>query len=298
MSHPSSSVPGPTLLALDFDGVICDGLREYFHSAWLAHGQYWEQPLGPGSDRPDADRPDADRPDLDRPDPDRQTIEARFYRLRPVIETGWEMPVLIQALLQGVEDEAILTDWAGQSAQIVAADHLDPKAMATTLDNLRDRQIQGDLDTWLGLHQFYPGVISRLQALLQQEFPWVIVTTKEGRFVHQLLGQAGLTLPRDRIFGKEVQQPKVKTLQHLAQDLAIGSTIWFVEDRLPTLVTVREQFEENPNPEPSSPQVSVQLFLADWGYNTHRDRQQVIQEPQIHPLSLGQFNQPFSQWLG
>ena len=29
----------PDLIAFDFDGVICDGLIEYFQTAWQAHSQ-------------------------------------------------------------------------------------------------------------------------------------------------------------------------------------------------------------------------------------------------------------------
>ena len=32
----------PTLLALDFDGVVCDGLREYFQTAWKVYGEVFE----------------------------------------------------------------------------------------------------------------------------------------------------------------------------------------------------------------------------------------------------------------
>ncbi|TAF20763.1 MAG: HAD family hydrolase, partial [Nostocales cyanobacterium] len=31
----------PTILALDFDGVICDGLIEYFEVAWRTYCQIW-----------------------------------------------------------------------------------------------------------------------------------------------------------------------------------------------------------------------------------------------------------------
>ncbi|MHC5726941.1 MAG: HAD family hydrolase, partial [Nostoc sp.] len=31
----------PTILALDFDGVICDGLIEYFEVSWRTYCQIW-----------------------------------------------------------------------------------------------------------------------------------------------------------------------------------------------------------------------------------------------------------------
>jgi len=73
----------PQILALDFDGVICDGLIIF-------------KPLGAPTVK--------SKPSLPTPPAD----SASFYQLRPVIETGWEMPVLIRALVLGHnrEDEA------------------------------------------------------------------------------------------------------------------------------------------------------------------------------------------------
>ncbi len=78
----------PTILALDFDGVICDGLIEYFQTAWRTYCQIW-------------------KPVETVPDPD---LALSFYRVRPAIETGWEMPLLIRALLTGITEEQILLE--------------------------------------------------------------------------------------------------------------------------------------------------------------------------------------------
>ncbi len=71
----------PAILALDFDGVLCDGMREYFESAWHAYRRL--RPAVP-------------------PEPPPGLFE-RFARLRPLVETGWEMPVLMHALLALIE---------------------------------------------------------------------------------------------------------------------------------------------------------------------------------------------------
>ena len=41
----------PTILALDFDGVICDGLIEYFQTFWRTYCQIWK----PSQTVPDSD---------------------------------------------------------------------------------------------------------------------------------------------------------------------------------------------------------------------------------------------------
>ena len=256
----------PTILALDFDGVVCDGLIEYFEVAWRTYCQIWS----PINDTPPDD------------------LALRFYRLRPVIETGWEMPVLIKALIEGFDDDQILQSWTTITPQILAVDNLEAKAVSTKLDNLRDEWIQTDLNGWLSLHRFYPGVIERLKIILKSEVKLYIVTTKEGRFVKQLLQQEGVNLPPENIFGKEIKRPKYETLRELIQKANTQPvSLWFVEDRLKTLELVQQQSDLN----------HVQLFLADWGYNTQSEREAGKNDPRIHLISLAHFGHDFLTWL-
>ena len=256
----------PTILALDFDGVVCDGLIEYFEVAWRTYCQIWS----PANDTPPDD------------------LALRFYRLRPVIETGWEMPVLIKALIEGFDDDQILQSWTTITPQILAVDNLEAKAVSTKLDNLRDEWIQTDLNGWLSLHRFYPGVIERLKIILKSEVKLYIVTTKEGRFVKQLLQQEGVNLPPENIFGKEIKRPKYETLRELIKKANTQPvSLWFVEDRLKTLQLVQQQSDLN----------HVQLFLADWGYNTQSEREAGKNDPRIHLISPSHFTHDFFTWL-
>lgn len=252
----------PTLLALDFDGVLCDGLIEYFQTAWQAYQQIWPpvDPLPPSG------------------------LADRFYALRPVVETGWEMPVLLRSLLLGAEDAAILDDWPTMARALVAQEQLDPAQLAAAVDGVRDAWIARDPDHWLAQHRFYPGVLKWLTAAIAT-CTVAIVTTKEGRFVSQLLQQQGIQLPPDRIWGKEVKQPKYETLRQLRSQVGDGP-LWFVEDRLPALEAVHRQPDLQ----------DVILFFAAWGYNTDRDRAQADALPMIQVLALEQFSQPFPHW--
>jgi phosphoglycolate phosphatase-like HAD superfamily hydrolase len=256
----------PTILALDFDGVVCDGLIEYFEVAWLTYCQIWSP--------------------VDDTLPD--DLALRFYRLRPVIETGWEMPVLIKALIAGFSDAQILQSWTTITAEILAANNLEAKAVSTQLDNLRDEWIEKDLDGWLSLHRFYPGVIERLKITLETQVQLYIVTTKEGRFVKQLLQQEGVNLPSENIFGKEVKRPKYATLRELIKKANTQTVnLWFVEDRLKTLQLVQQQSDLN----------HIKLFLADWGYNTQLERETGKNDSRIQLISLSHFAYDFTTWL-
>ncbi|TAE61450.1 MAG: HAD family hydrolase [Nostocales cyanobacterium] len=256
----------PKILALDFDGVVCDGLIEYFEVAWRTYCQIWK----PSNNTPSAN------------------LAQRFYNLRPVIETGWEMPVLIKALIDGFTDEEILQNWANITPQILAANQLESSVIMKKLDGLRDEWIEKDLDSWLSLHKFYPGVIERLKKTIESEVKIFIVTTKESRFVKQLLQREGLELADTAIFGKEVKRPKYETLRGLiAQEKIKDENLWFIEDRIKTLELVKKQSDLG----------DVKLFLADWGYNTQSEREAGKDDDRIQLISLDQFSQDFSMWL-
>ena len=256
----------PQILALDFDGVLLDGLVEYFQTAWQAYCQIWQ----PATTQPPAD------------------TAQRFYRLRPVIESGWEMPVLVWAILQGADDAEILANWPARLATIVEREALSRTHLVRTVDSIRDRWIADDLDGWLAIQSFYPGTIARLQQFLSSGMTIYIVSTKEGRFIHQLLQRAGVQLPREQIFGKEVRQPKPETLRQILQTIQANpkAPLWFVEDRLKALQAVRQQ----------SDLAEIGLFLATWGYNTEQDRQTTSRDRTIQALTLPQFCQPLPQW--
>lgn len=259
----------PTILALDFDGVLCDGMIEYFQTSWRTYCQIWM----PSSQTPPED------------------LRDRFSRLRPVIEVGWEMPVLLRALLLGFPEEKIWHDWAAVAQQLLLEESLNPAEIGKKLDHIRDEWIDEDLDTWLGLHRFYPGVVERL--LRMQSVPKaslvqpVIVTTKEGRFVKQLLQQQGIDLAEQWIIGKESRRSKHQTLRELLSN-SIGEAVslWFIEDRLKTLQSVQQQPDLD----------AVRLYLADWGYNTPQARASILPDQRIKLLSLSQFVQDFSLW--
>jgi phosphoglycolate phosphatase-like HAD superfamily hydrolase len=255
----------PTILALDFDGVVCDGLIEYFQTAWGTYCQIWS----PASQTPESD------------------LAPTFYRLRPVIETGWEMPVLIRALALGISEARIWTDWNAIAQTILTTENLQAADIGVKLDGLRDEWIATDLNGWLSLHRFYPGVVEKLKSLLYSAIQPYIITTKEGRFVEQLLGQQEIEMPSSFIYGKECQRPKHQILRELiAASKGEAIRIWFVEDRLKTLQSVAKQSDLD----------EVRLYLADWGYNTPVQHDSIRNHPRIGLLSLSQFAGDFSDW--
>ncbi len=258
----------PDIVALDFDGVICDGLVEYFQTAWKAYCRIWNP----------------------TPQTPPRGLAERFYPLRPVVETGWEMPVLLRSLLLGSTDEEILSDWQAIAHQRIEVEAINSKVFAQAVDGVRDEWIQSDVEDWLTQHSFYPGVLNRLQHLFSDNIETFIISTKEGRFIQRLLRQNQIDMPQNRIYGKEVRQPKHETLRQLTTKFQTEHgrlpTIHFVEDRLKTLYSVESQPDLG----------HVSLYLADWGYNTEGERTAAREHSRIRPISLETFAQDNEFW--
>src|SRR5262249_10779684 len=135
--RPSLASP-PDLLVLDFDGVVCDGMEEFFESAWRA----WQ-------------RLDGDRLPVSR----RVQLGARVAKLRRVVEAGWEM-ALWPALLATTDPsrDAELADaarWPAIRDAWVRERGVAPQRLADALDEARDAWRREDRDEWLRRHRFY-----------------------------------------------------------------------------------------------------------------------------------------------
>lgn len=253
----------PTILALDFDGVVCDGTAEYFGAAW----RVWRRL-----------RPSA------APDPPHGLVD-RYARVRPVVEHGWEMPLLVMALLEGIGEGEILERWRPEALLGKLGRTRDE--IAAVLDGVRDEWIAADEGDWLDHHRFYPGAIQRLQRLTGGPTRVVIVTTKEGRFARKLLVRQGLELGVEDVYGKEAGRSKPVILRELVEPRSPARRLWFVEDRLKTLDAVKR-----------TPGLDdVGLFLAGWGYNTPRDREAARSDRRVVLLSLERFAGDFPEWV-
>ena len=238
------------LMALDFDGVICNGLREYFQTSWWVYSQLWDVPHRLPSDK----------------------LDETFYRLRPVVETGWEMPLVLHALESGLSEDDILRDWSNLATGLLQKSNMDAKSIGAMVDRTRDQWIVEDFADWLSYQTFYPGMIEFLKSCDR----FVIISTKEGRFIRALLQPCGIELQDDQLYGKERQQPKHEILRALKPDY---SHITFIEDRYKTLQTVAKQPDLG----------DIDLLLADWGYNLESEREAARKSDRIQLVSLTEF---------
>jgi phosphoglycolate phosphatase-like HAD superfamily hydrolase len=262
-------VVAPTTLALDFDGVVCEGVPEYFETSRRTFQALWPDEEAPGDH-----------------------LLSRFRDLRPVIETGWEMPVLLRAIVRGVPDEAMRASWTSLRDDLLAAGGLQRDALIKelkgTLDEVRREWIARDPSDWLARHSPYCR-LEELREVIAGAERTAVVTTKEGEFARTILGAWGISI-RD-IQGKEAGSHKCENLRQLiAEDAGRGRRppqLWFVEDRLETLrcVTTHPDLQ------------GVRLFLAAWGYNTPATRASITGHARIKLLQLDEFRRGVAAWI-
>ena len=258
------------MLALDFDGVLCDGRREYFEAARRAYREAW-----PGAREVTA------------------AAAAAFFAYRPLVESGWEMPVLLHAVASG-EPASALVDraaWLATARRLLAAAGLAADTLGHALNRVRDAWFAREPEDWVRHNAFYPGIAARLLAALEAGTPVAVVTTKAERFARALLAAAHPRLGALPVVGREPGRtvPKAETLARLAVAHALQPSaqgLWFVEDLLETLEAVH-----------ATPAVAgARLFLADWGYNTLEQRASVGWNPNVRLLSLAGWASPFAAW--
>jgi phosphoglycolate phosphatase-like HAD superfamily hydrolase len=268
------AVSAPARLVLDFYGVVCQGMREFFESSWRAWQRVGRAPL---------------------PATRREELAARFAHLRPVVESGWEMAML-PALLAArdpvrdaeLEDEA---RWATVRGDFLDDHQLTSRELADALDGARDAWLAEDRDGWVAAHEFYPGIADWLRRLIATGPPTFVLSTKDKRFLDALLRAHAVPIPDERVIGKATpRRAKWEVIQQIAAGQALpadGSGVWFVEDRFATLLELRRD----------APQLAaMQLFLAEWGYVFPRDIARA-RASDIATLSLTRATGPFAEWV-
>jgi phosphoglycolate phosphatase-like HAD superfamily hydrolase len=265
------STRAPDILALDFDGVLCDGRPEYFESSARAYRRVW---------------PDAPR--------DVENVRDGFWRLRPVIMSGWEMPVLIRALVAGVAARRIAQHWPDVRETVLAEASHDRDTLVhelrSALDEVRRQWIAEDAGGWLRAHTPYAD-LDAMRRLVAKPRHTAIVTTKEGEFTRRILDHWRIDIAD--VQGKEAGEHKCDNLVALIETHGGAASLpelWFVEDRLETLACVVRCSDRDPR------LARVRLFLAAWGYTLAADRTAARRSARIRLLSLPAFTRGAAHW--
>jgi len=231
--------------ALDFDGVLCDSAVETAMTGWKAAGKIWN----------------------DMPKAAPTILIDHFRAVRPLIETGFEAILAMRLLFLGETVAGIYSDYAAKSQNLLQERQISTDELKKLFGATRDHWIAADQAEWIAMNPLFDGIAEKLQRLGQRS-TWYVVTTKQERFVKQILQAHAIELEDKKIFGLDRNLSKPEVLKGLVQSHP-AQTLYFAEDRLPTLLNVQKHAELD----------SIKLIFALWGYNTPEDKTLAAAQP-------------------
>jgi phosphoglycolate phosphatase-like HAD superfamily hydrolase len=240
------------VLALDFDGVVCDSVRECFATALAAYDSL--VPKSPLIGRIRGRRGEGRWHALDlMADP----VAVSFENMLPLGNRAEDFGVCLRAAEGFLE----LTD---QGAYDTFYATVDPDWLAFYHDAFyvqRAAACAHDLHGWLELHATYPAIHEMLRRR-SADTTLALATAKDQRSAGVLLdhlGLGGLFAP-ECILDKQTGVSKTAHLTALKERLGVEfEEITFVDDKVNHLLTVAP--------------LGVRPVLAGWGFNTPREHE-------------------------
>jgi phosphoglycolate phosphatase-like HAD superfamily hydrolase len=238
------------ILALDFDGVLCDSSREVFVVAVDTYAA-----LEPNSALLAQLKPLRDH----AADGGSEHLDTEIYRqfrdLLPLGNRAEDFGVSLQA----VENCAAINDQEAYDAfyREIGQPWLD--RFHRRFYECRSDLREGDLRNWLRLHLPFPGLADTLRRHKKRTLP-AVATAKDARSVRLLLDELGFdnVFDGELILDKETGVEKTHHLRVLHERTAAEfEDITFVDDKVNHLVRVAE--------------LGVRPVLAGWGFNTDRE---------------------------
>jgi phosphoglycolate phosphatase-like HAD superfamily hydrolase len=195
-----SEILVPHILALDFDGVVCDSIGECMTTSHLAYCEV--SPHLP----------------LECPSLWQSLFRARRGVVRP---SGHYL--LLWDWITRFPDRNLSPH---QFEQLGCGQELRIKDFERLFHSLRDAAINDDPDRFVHLNPLYPGVVESWPALRQ--WPLYIVSTKDEPSIRLILSRSGLEV--DGIFGRGVGPKPESLLRIAAAHRSPPDRVVFVDD--------------------------------------------------------------------
>ena len=261
-----------SLFLFDFDGVVCDSCNECTVSAWRTCKIL---KAIPGDFDTNQDTPP-------------QWLFEKMREIRPAIEVGWQIPVLLSVFLDQQANSSpsnpalsvpeVLDRYEQLVEEWLKKYDLTEKDMIDTFGQVRDDWIAQDMDSWLEINTFYSGIAL---AINECDGETVLVTTKQQRFAAALVRHAGVTdacMPDDSIYGLGMYKSKADVIVDRMEQGGYKSAHFF-EDRYPTIAKALNDDRLK----------NVLFYLCSWGYVTENELQLASEEPRVKVLKLEDF---------
>lgn len=193
----------PTLLVLDFDGVICDSIDENYAVSWVAYHALFRKDAAASSP-------------VSRRD---------FARLRPFIRSGEDFLIIQEVLATGstVKDQAEFDELSRRAGAEKRAE------FRTLFYQERSEMLARDRASWLALNRIYPHMKQALR-MLARGAPFFVLSTKEPQFIEEILSANQIQVPEERILFSD-KEPKLATTERLRAEGGFKEAI-LVEDQV------------------------------------------------------------------
>lgn len=245
------------IFLFDFDGVIVDGMHEYWHSSLLACEKYLNSPF------------------IYIDQKLYKSVPNTFKEIRPWVKYGWEMILIVHEIIKNensiisINKDNFIKNYHQNCQKILKDNSWVAEDLQNILNKSRTFQIEKDFKTWVNLHNPFFEVINFMQELRKREIKTGIITTKGKIFAEKILEE--LNIYPEFVFGYE-SGTKIKIAEKLTQTYEI---LGFIEDRKKTLIEIKDCEETS----------HIPCFLADWGYLKESDRNNLNKDIKLLKLS-------------
>ena len=244
------------LFLFDFDGVIVDGMKEYWNSSLLACDKF----LNSSNINIESDL--------------YEQVSDTFKEIRPWVKYGWEMVVIVHEIikkenpLNSKNKKSFISQYYQNCQKIIHDNSWVAEDLQKFLDKSRQYQINQDFEMWVNLHKPFHEVIDFIAGLKKDQIKSGIITTKGNIFASRILHK--LEIFPEFVFGYE-SGTKSEIAKKLSRKYEI---IGFIEDRKNTLIEIKQ------NPDTKH----IPCFLAEWGYLKESDSDSLPKEIKLLKL--------------
>ena len=232
------------LILFDFDGVIVNGIDEYWFSSKLACEKY----LLTNSKNFNSNKY-IEVPEI-------------FIETRPWVKYGWEMVLITYEILKtnkplnNLTKNSFLENYEENCSKILSQYSWDSTKLQQCLDDARVFQIKNDFKKWISLHRPFNDVVSFIKIAKDKGYKICVISTKGKTFTSKIL--SNLNIFPELIFGYE-SGSKVDIISNLSLRYEIKG---FIEDRRETLLNILENNQTK----------FINCYLAEWGYLKSTDK--------------------------
>ena len=232
------------LILFDFDGVIVNGIDEYWFSSKLACEKYLLS-----NSKNIKNNNFSEVPKI-------------FAEIRPWVKYGWEMVLITHEILKTNEPlndltkNSFLENYKENCSNLLLEYSWKSTELQQFLDDARMFQIKNDLNKWISLHRPFNEVVKFIKYAKNKGYSIGIISTKHRTFTAKIL--SNLNIFPELIFGYE-SGPKVDIISNLSLNYDIKG---FVEDRRNTLSKILQNNQTK----------FINCYLAEWGYLKSTDK--------------------------